>query len=707
IDPIDSSTAQSNWGTSRHPNRSTPGRRNSLTRKDFDITLDTLLLFPPFPIRGESVIVSARIRNAGFQAITSLLLSLFDDANDDSIPQPSEFITLVVHGNPLLPLDSVLISFVPFHPTRMEHLLIATVQTSPDEDTLNNRQLLRLLVGIPRSSVVINEVMYSPVSEPEWVELYNTTAESVDVKGWKLGNRTTSSRYNVASTSIFIQPRKPAVIAKDTALLLQRYQQVPGLVIQAPALPTFLFNNTGDAVVIFDQRDQLVDSVKYSPTWGGNNGVSLERIDAMIESNDSANWSSSVDSLRGTPGRENSIVALDHDLRAMKNVTLVAPPHVSAMLSVTVQNIGRMASTPFDVTFFDDLNRDSVATPDELITSAHVAQSLARSETVRVAAQWPDPPSGIHTVVARVEYAPDLRPANNTTMFTVKIGYEPRAVVINEIMYAPFTNEAEYVELVNVGMVDVDLSGWKLLDRPGTSGSSNEFPLASQRRILPPGGYFIIASDSSIFSRFRGLDTTRHGFVTVANQSSLSFNNDGDAVIVRDATLGTIDSVAYSPTWHNPAVTDATGRALEKINPSLSSNDARGWSTCVFVVGGTPGVVNSVYAASLPTQAKLSCSPNPFSPDGDGNEDFSVIHYELPIDIAVVNLKIFDVKGRLIRYLVNSEPSGARRDVIWDGYDDERQRSRVGIYIVLVEGLNEGGGSVYSAKGVVVLAAKL
>ena len=75
--------------------------------------------------------------------------------------------------------------------------------------------------------------------------------------------------------------------------------------------------------------------------------------------------------------------------------------------------------------------------------------------------------------------------------------------------------------------------------------------------------------------------------------------------------------------------------------------------------------------------------------------------------MAIASLKIFDIKGRLIRYLVNNEPSGAQRDVVWDGYDDERQRARVGIYIVFVEGLNEGGGSVYSAKGVVVLAARL
>ena len=72
-----------------------------------------------------------------------------------------------------------------------------------------------------------------------------------------------------------------------------------------------------------------------------------------------------------------------------------------------------------------------------------------------------------------------------------------------------------------------------------------------------------------------------------------------------------------------------------------------------------------------------------------------------------MSIKIYDVKGRVIRRLVNAEPSGISRDVPWDGLDDEHQRARIGIYVVFVEGLNERGGSLYSAKGVVVLAAKL
>ncbi len=707
ISPVGSSTSQSNWSTSRHPGRSTPDRRNSVTRKDYDLAADTLLMFPPFPIHGDSIVFEFKVTNIGFQNVPSYTLKLFDDINRDSLPQPNEVIYSVLRSFPLVPLDSFMFSFVPYNPARNDIIMIGTVDFAQDEDTTNNAALTHAQIGYRKGSLVISEIMYGPVDEPEWVELYNATAESIDVKQWKVSNRFTANRYVVASSTVFVPPRGYAVIVKDTALLAQRYGRLSGIVFQVPSLPTFLFNNSGDAVFVFDGRDFPMDSVRYAPAWGGNGGTSLERIDLLDEPGDSLNWSSSTDSMRATPVRENSVAALDHDLRAMKNVTLSSPPHVPATLSVTVKNIGRMATSEFDVAFFDDRNRDSLAAPDEFIGGVHVARSLARNETLRVTAQWPDSPPGIHSVIARVEYTTDLRLANNSTIFSVKIGYEPRSVVVNEIMFAPFTNDAEYVEIVNASTIPVDLTGWKLSDRPGTTGSANEFSLSTQGEVLQPGRLFVIASDSSIFSRFRNLDTVQSGLLSVARQSSLSLNNDGDAVIIRDATGGTIDSVAYVPAWHHPGVTDATGRSLEKISPALNSNDARSWSSCVLGVGGTPGLANSIFMSALPTHASISCSPNPFSPDGDGREDFSVIHCELPTDVAVVNMRIFDAKGRLIRHLANNEPTGALRDIVWDGLDNERQKARMGIYVVLVEGLNERGGNVYSAKGVVVLAARL
>jgi flagellar hook assembly protein FlgD len=159
--------------------------------------------------------------------------------------------------------------------------------------------------------------------------------------------------------------------------------------------------------------------------------------------------------------------------------------------------------------------------------------------------------------------------------------------------------------------------------------------------------------------------------------------------------------------WHNADVVDKTGRSLEKINPLLPSHVARSWTTCTKTLGGTPGNSNSVFTLSPVKDTKISVGPNPFSPDGDGREDFAIIRYEVPLTVATLRARIYDSAGRRIRTLANNEQTGAAGEVVWDGFDDERRRARVGVYIVLVEALDSAGGIVETAKAVVVVAAKL
>jgi hypothetical protein len=310
-------------------------------------------------------------------------------------------------------------------------------------------------------------------------------------------------------------------------------------------------------------------------------------------------------------------------------------------------------------------------------------------------------------VIVDVDYPQDERQANNRTFVPVRVGFAQRALVINEIMFAPLSGNAEYVEVMNVSNGDIDLAGWSICDRPGSDGHTNTFTLATATHPLHSGELFVLASDSSIVKLFPHLRTVDPRLVVIENLASLGFNNDGDDVTLRDITGTAIDSVAYLPSWHNPSVADYTGRSLEKIQPLLGSNDARAWSTSVYAVGGTPGLSNSILVTTLPAQSTLSCSPNPFSPDGDGAEDFVVIHYEVPLTISMVNIKIFDVKGRLIRRLANSEPSAARGNVVWDGLDDEKRKARIGIYVVFLEAIDDRGGVLETAKGVVVLAGRL
>ena len=107
------------------------------------------------------------------------------------------------------------------------------------------------------------------------------------------------------------------------------------------------------------------------------------------------------------------------------------------------------------------------------------------------------------------------------------------------------------------------------------------------------------------------------------------------------------------------------------------------------------------------TESNISISPNPFSPDNDGFEDNTIINYNLTQSTSQIRIKIFDSHGRLVRTLINNQPSGAKGSVIFNGLDDHGNALRMGIYIVFLEALNQNSGVLENLKTVVVVARKL
>ena len=713
IAPGGASTDQSNWGTSSDPSGSSPGRVNTLAQEENDLAISGVNVSPASPIAGCAVTLTAVILNAGTNLASSYAISFFEDVNNDSTGQVSELITRSSSMVPLQPGDSASFTAQVSKVQAGGHSYLVTVDYSIDEHLPNNKRIVTIEVGLPTRSVIINEILFGPTGgEPEWVELYNTTSTDVNLKNWKFSNRTTATKHTLSSTDAILRPTSYAVITKDPSIL-NLHSSIPSMLLFVPSLPTALFSNSGDAVVLYDARSVMMDSLTYTPAWGGLNGRSLERIDFDAISTDSTNWGTSNDTEGSTPGRLNSIATVTNDLRVVRiqapePTTIQLGKAVAIPLLATIQNIGMQPASGYSVKFYHDTDRDSILTQAELIGTVTPSVTLQRRDTIVVPFAWREVPAGLVRITAVVDYAGDERPSNNAGSVEIKIGSLPHTLTINEIMYAPLSGQAEWIELYNPSSFPVDVSEWTLSDMRDATGKANVFSIAMNPIQIEPGGYAVIGSDSTILSLFPSLRAQqRNSRVIILNRTSLSLNNEGDDVIITDLVGTTIDSVRYSPSWHNPDITDVTGISLERINPKLPSTDRRNWSSCVEEVGGTPGCQNSIFTTALPAQTALSISPNPFSPDGDGFEDFTVINYKLSSQIARVRVKIFDSVGRLVRTLANYEPSASVGQIIWDGLDDDKRRLRMGIYVVLLEAVNSRGGTVESAKAAAVVAGKL
>jgi len=856
IDVNVSSTDSANWKTSISRYKATPGTFNSVTKKDFDLFVSDILFQPKYPLNGDNVNIASMIKNTGnFSALYSL--SLFEDTNLDSIPDVLlKTLTQLQLGSN----DSAVVNFS----YQIQNLLskkafYVIAAFSSDQDTSNNYFYKIIEPGIPPQTVVVNEIMFAPFGgEPEWIELYNNSDTDINLNGWKISDVITTPAVAEIKSDFVIRAGDYAVLTKDTTIFnYHRFILSPVLKLNLPTL-----NNDIDGVVLKDKRGLTIDSVFYSNQWGGTNGYSLERISSLVNSNQQSNWASSIDIEQSTPGRINSITPKEYDLQLAEIIFTPRFPVSGDNVSVSakVKNTGLNAASAFEIKFFIDTDSNNVV--DQLLSTA-ASTNLAAGDSIIITANSQIQNLQRRTLVAAsVAFAEDSDTLNNYSEKFVEPGFASDVIKINEVMYNPNDSFPEWIELVNVSSDSININNWSISDvlstptkalitnqnvyispneyfivsrdtsfqsfypnvqskvfyaNFGTLGNTsdgvvlydfrngiidslfyrsswgnkkgvslerislnaatndstnwtlslsqngstpgevnsifnmpayqrntivineimfdpdvdnseyiefynstddsvniggwiisdenrNTYKLFSTSFTVPPKSYFLLIADSIMLSKY---NLSNYEFKNVIGTSSLGLVNTGELILLKDVKGNVIDSVYYSDKWHNKNIISTKNKSLERINPNLGSNDPLNWSTCVNAVGGTPGLVNSIFTENKNLQSGISVSPNPFSPDNDGFEDYAIINYNLSQAVSQVKLKIFDSRGRLVRTIYSNQPSGSSGSVIFDGLDDNGNALRIGIYIILLESLNENSGIVESLKSTVVVARKL
>ena len=158
-------------------------------------------------------------------------------------------------------------------------------------------------------------------------------------------------------------------------------------------------------------------------------------------------------------------------------------------------------------------------------------------------------------------------------------------VVISEVMFHPQegTEDAEFVELVNLGKTAVDLTGWSLADLYSTDD------LDGSQLLLGPGGVAVIFEadyDTTASGLYYNLVPGDALILFVDdNQIGNSLGNGGDTLFLIDTLGNTVDTVGWDR--------DITaGYSLEKV--ILDSCTLPGNWRASTGLHGTPGGRNSV-----------------------------------------------------------------------------------------------------------------
>ncbi len=545
--------------------------------------------------------------------------------------------------------------------------------------------------------IVINEIFADPdprvtLPQAEFVELYNTTQFPVSLSGWKFSDGSTT----VTISSGTILPDSFVIVCKnDSGFLFQPY----GSVIALSSLPSL--NNTSDNLALYDKFDNLIHYVPYSDSWYKDNtkkdgGWTLEMIDPANPCGRGDNWRASVDITGGTPGRRNSIFTSSPDI--------ILPQVIRASLddsaTVTVYFSEVMNSLLCEI--------ESNYVVNNNVGSPYLATAIALEyNKIQLKFLQPFIKGTIYTiqVLNLTDCSGNPLGMSSSARFAIPDSVQPGDVVINEILFNPRTGGYDFVELYNRSTRVIDLRQIEVLEKD----------IRDPQNVLEQTS---VSSESYLFfpSEFVALTESTDNILLsylVENPSALlnidlpNYDDNESICVLKIRNGATIDSLAYDHDWHFALLDDENGVSLERIDYNRTTQDKNNWHSAASTVGfATPTYRNSQFSETGITDDEIEIKPEVFTPDNDGEKDFTFINYKFSEAGYTLNAKVYDAKGREIRTLVRNELLGSEGNFQWDGTDDDSQKARTGIYIIYLEVFNLRG-KVKKFKKQVVLGAKL
>ena len=222
-----------------------------------------------------------------------------------------------------------------------------------------------LLISQPLSAdkVVINEIMYrapDDFKQLEYVELWNTSSEPVNIGGW----RVKGIGLEIAAESV-LRPDAFFVAARDADLFERIYSQRPDGVF------TKSLNNGGERLSLINARGDVLERVEYDdkapwPQSADGKSASLERISPSASSVHAHNWAPSNLTATfdrtpsGTPGKLNSVYQqkLPPAMNQVGEIPLISKAGSEIDLSLEVQGEIKLAEVWVSVIQPEQSSRD-------------------------------------------------------------------------------------------------------------------------------------------------------------------------------------------------------------------------------------------------------------------------------------------------------------------------------------------------------------
>ncbi|MBA2561456.1 MAG: lamin tail domain-containing protein [Chitinophagaceae bacterium] len=545
-----------------------------------------------------------------------------------------------------------------------------------------------------RYDVVIDEIFADPTPEVglpalEFVELKNISITPLNLSGWEL--------HDENSTAIFpefiLQPDSFVIVCGKSAAV--EYTSF-GTTLGVSSFPSL--DNDGEIIYLRSPEGKIIHAVSYNTSWYGNElkkagGWTLEMIDTKNPCSGFINWKASVDLTGGTPGKKNSIDAVNADEASPKLLRAFATDSNTILLVFDEPLDSQKTSIVANYTISDGIGEPLSA----------VAVSPVFDKVTLISAN-PILHNKAYTITVSelTDCAGNMIGSRNSAKLGLASVADSFDVVINEILFDSRPDGVDYVEIYNRSTKIIDLKQLFIANRSATGVISSINQLSSENILFFPGDFMVITEDPLVVQQ-QYLTTNPDAFVQAGNMPSFP-DNKGN-VIILNAQGNVVDEVKYSEKWHFALVTNKEGVSLERIDYNAPSLQTNFHSASTSVGYGTPGYKNSQFRIDEQVQGEVTITPEIFSPDNDGTDDFATLNFNFPEPGYVTNITIFDASGRPVRYLQRNALSGIRGSYRWDGLGEKQQKLSQGIYIIFTEIFNTSGKKK-QFKNTIVLARR-
>jgi Lamin Tail Domain len=540
--------------------------------------------------------------------------------------------------------------------------------------------------------ILISEFMPDPsprvgLPESEYIELYNRTSKTFDLKGCKLVNGSVSTEL-----PHFVLKSKQVVIIYG-----EKRGIYFGLYGDTLPLPKWVsISNPGDTFYLKSAENSVIDAAFFDLSFYQNSkksdgGWSLERLNmdapCLLQ-----NWVASNDLKGGTPSKLNSVQKLNN---VQKLNTVQDSPQILGFYLKDDNTIVVKFDRAMD-------RQTATVTPQYFIDNGLKINSLIKIidplfDKIELSFNTPFKKNETYHLVVK-NTLKDCQmtplPKNDTLVFQLPEKPQKQDVLINEVLFNPEVGGSRFIELYNKSTKVIEIADLKIADFK--LGNVKEVKPISSNFLLFPKHYVVLTENPLYIQKRYNVEKYRKDIVK--NRLPTWGDKEGTVAIynIEGNKEVMLDSFTYNKNFHNPLLPNTEGVSLERIALEKPTNEVSNWQSAAASAGfATPAYQNSQFlppSVLKENNAFFSIETPSFSPDGDGFEDTFILNYKMDKDGYNGSFFILDINGKRIKALKINELLSLEGQVKWTGEDDKNLPALSGTYIFYANFISPEGG---------------